>query len=873
MENSNLFDQVYELLDMISRGPHSELRRCRRIADGELYAVKIVDVVAFTSSPGLSIEDLKRETTICDMLKHEHIVELKEVYSSTGFLYMVFEYMSGADICFEIIKRASDGYVFSEAVVSHYMNQILQAIRYCHNNDIIHRDLTPMCVLLQSREIKAPVKLGRFGLAIECKDGQTMQAGEVTTPQFMAPEMSLGEPYGKQIDMWSCGVMLHLLLSGMIPFVGSGSKLLQNIQKAHVSMSSPVWSGISESAKNLVTRLLTADPQERITVTEALQHPWIADRKRVCNSKNLNQTISNLSKFNARRRLKGAVSDAFASRIHPSVESDIPIPYLGVGEVLDSLDEIDAVGTDDPTGLDDPCLQKWLDIFDSISSLDLSAKKVTAACAEQRFAEVVDYLQYLPAGDGPGPELATLLLNPHFSKLLIAHDLISSQIYQQPNLRLNPPQSSSVGQFSKSSSGGTTCSAGSTEVANITNAAENHQQMTNRNLKKISFSKGHDEPLGITLRMDQGKCLVARVIIGGMIHRQNLLTVGDEIFDINGISVRYKEIGDLQMMLRALRGTITFTIQPSSLAASPTCEIYVRALFDFDPMQSPDIPCKEAGLRFSTGEVLMISCKDDDFWWQAKNMDTDASGLVPSPQFREWKANSEHLLERMRTKKGSTPTHAQFQPPSAPPQNQTLCYEEVKKVQNFRRKCLVLIGAHGVGRRNIKNMLMSMNSRNKTQYAYPVPHTTRPPRPGEAHGQEYFFMDYSEMNLSIQKGEFLEYGEHDGQLYGTKLTTIKDIVANGQCAILDVEPTALRLLKNKVYAPLVVYVAPGTSERTVGYEGNPHIFDDSRAIMQQYSHSFDVIIPNNATEPTASKIYDLFEQLLQRPQWVPSPWV
>ncbi|CAG5107169.1 Oidioi.mRNA.OKI2018_I69.chr1.g3186.t1.cds [Oikopleura dioica] len=763
--------------------------------------------------------------------------------------------MSGADICFEIIKRASDGYVFSEAVVSHYMNQILQAVRYCHNNDVIHRDLTPMCVLLQSREIKAPVKLGRFGLAIECKDGQTLQAGEVTTPHFMAPEMSLGEAYGKQVDMWSCGVMLHLLLSGMLPFVGSGSKLIQNIQKAHVPMNSPVWAGISESAKNLVTRLLTVDPQERITITEALQHPWIADRKRVCNSKNLNQTITNLSKFNARRRLKGAVSDAFASRLPPQQET--VLPNSGVGEVLDSLDEIDAIGNNDPAGLDDPSLQKWLDIFDGISSLDLSSKKVSSPCAEQRFAEVYDYLKFLPPGDGPGPEFASLLLNPHFPKLLIAHDLISSQIYQQPNLS------------------GTTCSAGSAEVANITNSAEHnqHQQPGGRSLKKISFNKGHDEPLGITLRMDQGKCLVARVIIGGMIHRQNLLNVGDEIFDINGISVRYKEIGDLQMMLRSLRGTITFTIQPSETVASPTCEIYVRALFDFDPMQSSDIPCKEAGLRFSTGEVLMISCKDDDFWWQARNMDTDNTGLVPSPQFREWKANSEHLLEQMRKKKGTTPTQG-FNPVAQTPQNQTLCYEEVKKVQNFRRKCLVLIGAHGVGRRNIKNMLMSMNGMNKTQYSYPVPTTTRPPRPGEQHGQEYFFMNYSEMNLSIQKGEFLEYGEHEGQLYGTKLSTIRDIINNGQCAILDVEPTALRLLKNKVYAPLVVYVAPGNGgDRTMGYEGNPHIFEDSRAIMQQYSHAFDVIIPNNSTETTASKIYDLFEQLLQRPQWVPSPWV
>jgi len=132
-------------------------------------------------------------------------------------------------------------------------------------------------------------------------------------------------------------------------------------------MSSPVWAGISESAKNLVTRLLTVDPQERITVTEALQHPWIADRKRVCNSKNLNQTITNLSKFNARRRLKGAVSDAFASRLPPQVEQDAQPPNLGVAEVLDSLDEIDAIGNNDPAGLDDPSLQKWLDIFDGIS--------------------------------------------------------------------------------------------------------------------------------------------------------------------------------------------------------------------------------------------------------------------------------------------------------------------------------------------------------------------------------------------------------------------------------------------------------------------------------------------------------------------------
>ena len=188
------------------------------------------------------------------------------------------------------------GYVYSEAVVSHYIKQIFEAIRYCHLNDIIHRDLTPMCVLLQNKEIKAPVKLGRFGLAIKCSDGQTIQAGAVTTAHFMAPEMVRDEPYGKPIDIWSCGVILHLLLSGTLPFVGTGSKLTKSIQRGHLPMSSTAWSLVSDSAKNLVKRMLTPSAQERITITEALSHPWILDRKRVCMNTHLPQTIDNMKK-------------------------------------------------------------------------------------------------------------------------------------------------------------------------------------------------------------------------------------------------------------------------------------------------------------------------------------------------------------------------------------------------------------------------------------------------------------------------------------------------------------------------------------------------------------------------------------------------
>ncbi|KAJ8310723.1 hypothetical protein KUTeg_012588 [Tegillarca granosa] len=145
-----LFDDVYELCEDIGRGPYSIVKRCVHKDTGRQFAVKIVDVAKFTSSPGLSTEDLKREASICHMLKHQHIVELLETYSSEGMLYMVFEYMDGADLCFEIVKRAS-----------------MEALRYCHSNNIIHRDLKPHCVLLATKENSAPVKLGGFGVAVQ----------------------------------------------------------------------------------------------------------------------------------------------------------------------------------------------------------------------------------------------------------------------------------------------------------------------------------------------------------------------------------------------------------------------------------------------------------------------------------------------------------------------------------------------------------------------------------------------------------------------------------------------------------------------------------------------------------------------------------
>ncbi|THD21078.1 Peripheral plasma membrane protein CASK [Fasciola hepatica] len=222
-------------------------------------------------------------------------------------LYMVFEYMKGSDLAFEIVKRATAGFVYSEAVASHYLRQVLEAVRYCHENNIIHRDLKPHCIVLASQENSAPVKLGGFGLAVHMDpDANEISGGRIGTPHFMAPEMVRREPYGKAVDAWSCGLLLFTLLSGSLPFYGTRDVLFTQIVSGRYHLHPQVWNMISTEARDLVMRLLEPDPERRLTIDEALHHPWISQKARASKT-HLHETVEEMRRFNARRKLKVGV--------------------------------------------------------------------------------------------------------------------------------------------------------------------------------------------------------------------------------------------------------------------------------------------------------------------------------------------------------------------------------------------------------------------------------------------------------------------------------------------------------------------------------------------------------------------------------------
>ncbi|PNJ69647.1 CASK isoform 6 [Pongo abelii] len=889
-----LFEDVYELCEVIGKGPFSVVRRCINRETGQQFAVKIVDVAKFTSSPGLSTEDLKREASICHMLKHPHIVELLETYSSDGMLYMVFEFMDGADLCFEIVKRADAGFVYSEAVASHYMRQILEALRYCHDNNIIHRDVKPHCVLLASKENSAPVKLGGFGVAIQLGESGLVAGGRVGTPHFMAPEVVKREPYGKPVDVWGCGVILFILLSGCLPFYGTKERLFEGIIKGKYKMNPRQWSHISESAKDLVRRMLMLDPAERITVYEALNHPWLKERDRYAYKIHLPETVEQLRKFNARRKLKGAVLAAVSSHKFNSFYGDPPeeLPDFSedptssgaVSQVLDSLEEIHALTDCSEKDLDflhsvfqDQHLHTLLDLYDKINTKSSPQIRNPPSDAVQRAKEVLEEISCYPENND-AKELKRILTQPHFMALLQTHDVVAHEVYSDEALRVTPPPTSPYlnGDSPESANG-------DMDMENVTR------------VRLVQFQKNTDEPMGITLKMNElNHCIVARIMHGGMIHRQGTLHVGDEIREINGISVANQTVEQLQKMLREMRGSITFKIVPSYRTQSSSCEdlpsttqpkgrqIYVRAQFEYDPAKDDLIPCKEAGIRFRVGDIIQIISKDDHNWWQGKleNSKNGTAGLIPSPELQERVACI--AMEKTKQEQQASCTwfgkkKKQYKDKYLAKHNAVfdqldlVTYEEVVKLPAFKRKTLVLLGAHGVGRRHIKNTLIT---KHPDRFAYPIPHTTRPPKKDEENGKNYYFVSHDQMMQDISNNEYLEYGSHEDAMYGTKLETIRKIHEQGLIAILDVEPQALKVLRTAEFAPFVVFIAaptitPGLNED----ESLQRLQKESDILQRTYAHYFDLTIINNEIDETIRHLEEAVELVCTAPQWVPVSWV
>lgn len=422
--------------------------------------------------------------------------------------------------------------------------------------------------------------------------------------------------------------------------------------------------------------------------------------------------------------------------------------------------------------IESPVVKNLLQVQEKLevaSTADLLKSEQDLVDSVGAFNEVKAVCNKMSSRNQDARVLSRILENPHIEALVDAHDNIAHKNYADAKLE----ESFEMDVF---------------------NGSEDYRNITPSAIRMVGIRKSVNEPLGMTVRVEDGLVVIARIFAGGLIDKQGLLHVGDIILEVNGQEVYSPE--QLQEQLRKSAESVTFKISPSSKDSFLTSPCFMRALFAYDPNQDKLLPCREVGIAFKQGDILEVLNKEDPNWWQARRIDSPNSraGLIPSQELEErrrafvrpefdYATKTSICGTRISKKKKKEMYHLQSN--GEFDKAELYLYEEVCRTPPFERKTLVLVGAQGVGRGTIKNRIVNYDP---DKFEIPLPHTSRPIREGEVDGKQYYFSTREQMEKEISEGKYLEYGEYQDHLYGTKLDSIRDVMRSGKMCVLDCNP-------------------------------------------------------------------------------------
>uniref|UniRef100_A0ACD6ABT2 Uncharacterized protein n=1 Tax=Avena sativa TaxID=4498 RepID=A0ACD6ABT2_AVESA len=261
----------YQLGDQLGWGQFGVIRSCSDMVTGEVLACKSIAKDRLVSPDDVRGVRLEIEVMAC-LSGHPNVVDLKAVYEDEESVHLVMELCAGG----ELFHRLEERGCFPEHEAATLFRYLMEVVAHCHSKGIVHRDLKPENILLVSKSPSSPIKLADFGLATYTQPGQRL-SGTVGSPFYIAPEVLAGG-YNEAADVWSSGVILYILLSGIPPFWGkTKSKIFECIRSTELRFPSDPWDMVSDSAKELITGMLRRDPRQRLTAEQVLGHSWIRD--------------------------------------------------------------------------------------------------------------------------------------------------------------------------------------------------------------------------------------------------------------------------------------------------------------------------------------------------------------------------------------------------------------------------------------------------------------------------------------------------------------------------------------------------------------------------------------------------------------------
>uniref|UniRef100_A0A3Q4MHE7 Membrane palmitoylated protein 7 n=1 Tax=Neolamprologus brichardi TaxID=32507 RepID=A0A3Q4MHE7_NEOBR len=431
---------------------------------------------------------------------------------------------------------------------------------------------------------------------------------------------------------------------------------------------------------------------------------------------------------------------------------------------------------------------------------------------------------------------------------------------------------------------------------------------------------------GATIKRDTstGAIVVARIMRGGAADKSGLIHEGDELREVNGVSLEHRKPKEILPLLARSKDEVRFKIIPAysrEEMSTTKQKLFVRALFDYDPNQDPSIPCKDAALTFKRGDVLQIVSMEDDTWWQACHLEDSNSGagLIPSKELHERRValqrpkalfqpqrvnpcvslpaglrrsfrlgrKSSWAKEAARFRRWSAGVHSSICPPT---------YIEVipyHREPKDRHRVVILVGPSGVGVNELKRRLLISDP---DRYGVTVPHTTREKKRQESEGVDYHFVSVHMFEELILSHRFIEYGSYRGHYYGTSLDSVHRVMAEGKVCLLDVHPSKIKRVYTSEFKPYVVFVKPPRIEELrltrrrakfnlcclmdtgdaifLSQEADfQDMIDLAENMERQYGHLFDKVIVNGDIASAFRELRSDLEKIQEaRVQWVPTEW-
>ncbi|KAL7111768.1 hypothetical protein ACP275_05G110600 [Erythranthe tilingii] len=316
---------VYTFGRELGRGQFGVTHLVTRRATREAFACKSIATRKLVTDD--DVADVRREVQIMHHLTgHRNIVELKEVFEDRNNVHLVMELCAGGELFDRIIAKGH----YSERAAAGLCRQIVTVVHACHSMGVMHRDLKPENFLLLSKNEDSPLKATDFGLSVFFKPGEVFR-DLVGSAYYVAPEV-LRRNYSAEADIWSAGVILYILLSGVPPFWGDNEQgIFDAVLRGHLDFASDPWPSISSSAKDLVKKMLQSNPKDRFTAAEVLNHPWMREDGDASDKPLDIAVLTRMKQFRAMNKLKKVALKVIAESLS---EEEI----IGLKEMFKSMD-------------------------------------------------------------------------------------------------------------------------------------------------------------------------------------------------------------------------------------------------------------------------------------------------------------------------------------------------------------------------------------------------------------------------------------------------------------------------------------------------------------------------------------------------------